>query len=94
MTRLFAEPLGYILDGLYGLIGNYGITLIIFTLIFRICIYPLYVYQMKSSAQMQALQPKMKEIQKKYANDREEMNRLVAELYKENKVNFKLFREK
>ena len=69
------------------MIGNYGITRVILTLIIKLALYPLYAKQIKSTANMSSVQPKMQEIQRKYANDREMMNAKMAELYKEENVN-------
>lgn len=87
MTRIIAVPLGYILDALYSFIDNYGITIIIFTVIIRLIILPLYAAQLRSMSRMQAMQPKMKEIQTKYAGDSQMMNIKLQELYKEEKIN-------
>ena len=87
MTRIIAVPLGYILDALYSFIDNYGITIVVFTVIIRLIILPLYAAQLRSMSQMQAMQPKIKEIQTKYANDSQMMNIKLQELYKEEKIN-------
>ena len=84
---IIAKPLGMLLDLLYGLIGNYGICIIIFTVIVKVCLYPLYIKQIKSTAKMSELQPKMQAIQNQYANDTETMNIKMQELYKEEKFN-------
>ena len=84
---IIAKPLGMLLDLLYGFVDNYGITIIIFTVIVKVCLYPLYIKQIKSTARMADLQPKMQEIQQKYANDRETMNIKMQEFYKEEKFN-------
>ncbi|MDR1954182.1 MAG: YidC/Oxa1 family membrane protein insertase [Clostridiales Family XIII bacterium] len=84
---LIAKPLGYLLTGIYSVVGNYGITLIIFTVIVRLCLFPLYVHQTKSSLRMAEVQPKIQALQKKYANDKEELNRRMMEFYKEEGVN-------
>lgn len=84
---LIAEPLGWLLSVLYDLIGNYGITIILFTIIVKLILYPLYIKQTKSMARISDVQPKMTAIQQKYANDRETMNVKMAELYKEEKFN-------
>ncbi|MEG0156139.1 MAG: YidC/Oxa1 family membrane protein insertase, partial [Anaerovoracaceae bacterium] len=72
---------------IYDLIGNYGITLIVLTLVVKLCLYPLYAKQVKSTANMGKIQPKMRAIQQKYANDKEMLNIKMAELYKEEKFN-------
>lgn len=81
-----ASPLGYILKALYDLVGNYGITLIILTIAVKLLLYPLYAKQIKSTAKMGTLQPKLQEIQQKYGKDKALMNEKVAELYKEEGV--------
>ncbi|HPD90335.1 MAG: YidC/Oxa1 family membrane protein insertase [Anaerovoracaceae bacterium] len=87
IMAVIAEPLGWLLTFLYSFIQNYGITLIVFTLIVRLCLYPLYAKQIKSTANMSAIQPKMKELQARYANDKEMLNMKMMELYKEEKFN-------
>lgn len=84
---IIANPLGWLLTQLYSVIQNYGITLIIFTLLVRFALYPLYAKQIKSTANMSAIQPKMKELQAKYSNDKETLNIKMMELYKEEKFN-------
>lgn len=84
---LVAEPLGVLLNYLYGFIDNYAITLIIFTVIVKLCLFPLYADQIKHSARMADVQPKMQALQKKYANDKEMLNIKMMELYKEEKFN-------
>ena len=69
-----AVPLGYLLTFIYKLVGNYGISLIILTVLVKLLLYPLYFKQIKSTASMSSLQPKMKAIQEKYKNDKEKMN--------------------
>jgi YidC/Oxa1 family membrane protein insertase len=80
---IIAKPLGWLLSVIYSYIGNYGITLLIVTVIVKFCLYPLYAKQIKSTAAMSSIQPKMMELQKKYANDKETLNQRMSELYKE-----------
>ena len=79
---LIASPLGKLLGFIYGFVGNYGWSLVILTAIVRIALYPAYVHQIKTSARMTHLQPKIKEIQTRYAGDRNMMNEKLSELYK------------
>ncbi len=74
-----APLLGIIMEWIYKLIPSYGWTLIIFTLLTKILVFPLSVKQQKSTARMSAYQPMMQEIQKKWANDK---NRQQEELMK------------
>ena len=78
---IFAKPLGYLLTWLYNMIGSYGIALVILTLIVKIVLYPLYAKQIKTTTNMTKLQPKIREIQQKYAKNKELMNQKMAELY-------------
>lgn len=84
---VIAKPLGWLLSLLYGVIQDYGITIIVFTIIVKLCLYPLYIKQTKSMGRMTDVQPKMKALQQKYANDKETLNIKMAELYKEEKFN-------
>ena len=84
---IIAKPMGLLLDLLYGFIGNYGLSIIIFTVFVKLCLYPLYIKQTKSTAMMSEMQPKIKAIQNKYGNDQEMMNIKMQELYKEEKFN-------
>lgn len=82
-----AKPLGYFLGWLYDIVGSYGIAIIIFTIVVKLCLYPLYAKQMKSTVGMSKLQPRMKALQSKYANDKETLNAKMAELYREEGIN-------
>lgn len=81
--KYLAIGMGYLMKFLYNFIGNYGITIIILTVIVRACLIPLYSKQQKSMAKMQELQPKINEIQTRYANDKEKMNEKLNEVYAE-----------
>lgn len=84
---IIAVPLGYLLTFIYNLVGNYGISLIILTVLVKLLLYPLYFKQIKSTASMSSLQPKMKAIQEKYKNDKEKMNEEMAKLSKNENFN-------
>ncbi len=75
-----------VMDWLYGLIGNFGLTIILFTVIIRVLMYPLSISQQKNSARMAAYQPFIKEIQAKWANDRARQNQEIQKFYEENKI--------
>ena len=84
---IIAVPLGYLLTFIYNFVGNYGVSLIILTAIVKFALFPLYVKQIKSTANMQELQPKMQEIQEKYAHDQMKMNEPMQELYSKENFN-------
>jgi YidC/Oxa1 family membrane protein insertase len=66
---------------------SFGFAIILFTIIVRVATFPLNMQQIKSSKAMQELQPKMKELQAKYKNDREKLAQEQMALYKEHGVN-------
>lgn len=69
------------------IISNYGMAIIILTLIIKIVTYPLNNKQMQSAKKMQELQPELKKIQQKYKNDKEKQNKVTMEFMQKNKIN-------
>jgi len=72
---------------LYSFTHNYGLAIILMTVIIRVILYPLMQKQMVSMREMQKIQPLMKAVQDKYKNDKERLNKELMALYKEHKVN-------
>ena len=72
---------GYVLGFFNDVSGNFGVSIILFTLFTRLLLFPLTINQQKSMAGMQRLQPKMKELQERYGNDKNKYNEEVAKLY-------------
>ena len=68
-------------------VGNYGLAIIVLTIIVRMFLWPLNVSQQRSMRQMQTLQPKLKAIQERYKNDPQKMQMKMMEFYKEHKFN-------
>ena len=68
-------------------IANYGVAIILLTLVIKLILYPLTVKQVKGMKAMQELQPKMKELQEKYKGNPEKLNKEMAILYKDSGVN-------
>jgi len=68
-------------------LGSFGIAIIVLTIIIRLLMLPLTMRQLQSSKAMQALQPKIKELQKKYAKDQQKLGQETMKLYKEEGVN-------
>lgn len=93
MGFLFNEfiyrPIYNLLIFIYNIIpfSDFGIAIIILTLIIRFIIVPLSKKQIESQKKIQELQPKIKEIQEKYKNDKEKQSRALMEFYKKNKTN-------
>ena len=85
---------GWINDGLYAVLnwiqswaGYWGLAIIIFTIMVRLCLTPLDIKSRASMRKTQKLQPQLQALQKKYANDKEKLNAKTAELYKKAHVN-------
>jgi YidC/Oxa1 family membrane protein insertase len=82
-----SRPFGILLFALNHLVGNYGWALVLFTTIVRILLLPLSIKQHRSMQETQRIQPKLAELQKKYANDKQKLNEETMKLYKEHNVN-------
>ena len=82
MFEFFANLFGYLLQFLYGLVNNYGIAIILFTVIIKLILLPLSIKQQKTMKKSSELQEKMKVIQFKYKSDPEKMNQEMMSLYK------------
>src|SRR6187200_1582242 len=81
------DAIGAVLAWLYGIVGNYGVSIIILTVLIRVILLPLGVKQIKSMQAMQAIQPKVKEIQKKYKTNKTKAQEETMKLYRESGVN-------
>lgn len=86
MFEFFASLFGYLLSFLYNIVNNYGIAIILFTLIIKLLLLPLSIKQQKTMKKSAKLQEKMKVIQFKYKNDPEKMNQEMMNLYKNEKM--------
>ena len=77
----------HVLNAIYGVVGNYGIAIIIVTILMRIVIFPLTLKQEKSMKKMRDLQPEIEKIKEKYKDSPQEYQQKTAELYRESGVN-------
>ena len=82
-----AKPLFYVLRFLYDYTQNYGIAIILLTVGIKVLFVPLQYKSYKSMQGMQKIQPKVQEVQNKYKDDRERLNKELMNLYREHKVN-------
>lgn len=83
---LITRPLGWIIEQIYSLVANYGFAIIIFTVIIKLILLPLNVKSQKAMRKQQKIQPVLQELQKKYANDQEKLQKEMMKLYKENNI--------
>lgn len=86
MFEFFASLFGYLLSFLYNIVNNYGLAIILFTVVIKILLLPLSIKQQKTMKKSAKLQEKMKVIQFKYKNDPEKMNQEIMNLYKTEKM--------
>lgn len=83
----FELPIFYLLHWLFVTVGNFGVAIIMMTFVVRGLMFPIAQKQFSSMAGMRAVQPKMKEIQERYKDDKPKMQEQVLALYKREKVN-------
>ena len=87
MLTILAQPLFWGLDQIHGVVGNWGWSIVIITLLIKLVFYKLTETSGRSMAKMRKLQPRMKALQETYKDNREELSRHMMELYKREKVN-------
>lgn len=78
---------GYVLNALYDIFNNYGIAIILFSIILRVILIPITISQQSSMKKTSKIQKQTQELQKKYKNNQEKMNQELMELYKKEKIN-------
>ena len=83
IADIIRVPFGYILDWLYQLTTNYGVSLILFAIIVRLVLIPVNAKSKKSMMKMSRLQPRIQEIKDKYPNDQQKQNEAIQQLQKE-----------
>jgi YidC/Oxa1 family membrane protein insertase len=88
-VNIISDPLGKLLFFIYNSLAfrNYGLAIIIFTLLVKLILLPLTIKQTKSMARTNEIQPLIKEAQNRYKNDKEKLNQELMRIYKENNVN-------
>ncbi len=89
MLDYIARPLGVFLKFIYDTVAfqNYGLAIIVFTIIVRAAMLPLTLKQYKSTAKMQEIQPLINDVQKRYKDDKEKLNQELMKLYQEHNYN-------
>lgn len=86
MFQFFANIFGYLLNIINNFVGNYGLAIILFTLLIKVIMIPLSVKQQKTMKKSAKIQEEVKVLQFKYKNDPEKLNREMIELYKKEKM--------
>ena len=83
LADLITVPFGWLLGQLYGLTGSYGLSMITFAVIVQLVLLPITMKSKKSMMKMSRLQPRIQEIQRKYADDKQKQNEAMQQLQKE-----------
>ncbi len=86
LADLIQVPFGWLISFLYQLTSNYGLALIIFTVLVKAIMFPATAKSKKSSMKMSRLTPRLQELQKKYESDPQKQNEMIRNLYKEEGV--------
>ncbi|WP_286263825.1 membrane protein insertase YidC [Thalassotalea atypica] len=84
---MISQPLHWLLMQIQSIVGNWGIAIIIITLIVKGAMYPLTKAQYTSMAKMRELQPKVTSLKERFGDDRQKMSQAMMELYRKEKVN-------
>ena len=87
MLNAIANILGYMMNFIYQIVQNYGLAIIIFTIILKLALLPFTIKQQKSMKKTQELQPLVQELQRKYGNDRQKFSEEYQKLLKEKNMN-------
>ncbi len=83
LSDIVTVPFGWILNQLYHLLGNYGMAVILFAVIVQLVLLPITMKSKKSMMKMSRLQPRIQEIQRKYADDKQKQNEAIQKLQQE-----------
>jgi YidC/Oxa1 family membrane protein insertase len=81
------KPMFYLIDWIYKFSGNFGVAILVVTVLLKGLFFPLANKSYKSMARMKLVQPKMTEIREKYADDKMKQQQAMMQLYKEEKIN-------
>jgi YidC/Oxa1 family membrane protein insertase len=82
-----AVPLFYILDWFHSFVGNWGLSIILLTMLVKLVLYPLSAASYRSMANMRRVGPQMKRLQERYSDDRQKLSQEMMALYKKEGVN-------
>ena len=82
-----AVPLFYLLDAVHSVFANWGVAIILMTLVIKLVLYPLSAASYKSMAKMRKLTPQLKRLQERHAGDRQKLSQEMMELYRKEKAN-------
>lgn len=82
-----AEPIFWLLEHIHNLLGNWGFSIIVLTLIIKLAFFPLSAASYRSMARMRAVSPRLQALKEQFGDDRQKMSQAMMELYKKEKIN-------
>lgn len=86
-TTIIAKPLFWVLDRLHQLVGNWGWSIVLLTVLIKAAFYPLSAASYRSMAKMKAVAPRLQRLKEQYGDDRMKMQQAMMEMYKTEKIN-------
>lgn len=87
MVSFISQPLFWLMSWIYSLVGNWGVAIIVLTLLVKLAFYRLSEAQYRSMAKMRKLQPRLEQLKERYGDDRQKMAQAQMEMFKKEKVN-------
>ena len=87
ILTFIAEPIFWLLEKIHGVVGNWGVAIILLTLLIKILFYKLSETSYRSMARMKKFQPKLKQLKENYGDDKAVFQQKMMKLYKEEKIN-------
>jgi YidC/Oxa1 family membrane protein insertase len=85
--RILAVPLFWILKEIHAFVGNWGVAIILLTVLIKLAFYPLSAASYRSMARMKVVAPKMQRLKERYGDDRQKLHEAMIEMYKTEKIN-------
>ena len=85
--KVLAYPMFVVLSWIHGILGNWGWTIILFTILLKVVFFPLNQKAGKSMAHMKTMTPKMEALKARYGDDKMKLNQAMMEMYKTEKIN-------
>ena len=87
VLTILAKPLFWLMTQIHQLLGNWGWTIVVFTIAIKLALFPLSAAGYRSMAKMKVVTPKMQAVRERFKNDPQKMNQAMMELYKTEKIN-------
>jgi len=84
---IIATPLFWVLSAIHGVVGNWGVAIILLTVMIKAVFYPLSAASYRSMAHMRELAPRLQSMKEKFGDDRQKMQQAMMEMYKTEKIN-------